>query len=429
MSTIPNLSPRLKMALAALGLVAVGVIVWLVMREAREGQRLEQWDVYGQLRAQNESEEQFFEGDAPLYQAARDRYVRELQAFVATLADQAPVDALEAQVRWRIVRTEGESLISLKEVLDISKRLPHTENALKQLEILQSKFPDFPLNWGQAFAPPGFGSMTKKLAHWFRENAAWEREHLPKDLAPDPGVVVVLRTQRGDLHLGLYSGLAPIATARLLADVQRGTYDGTCFVQRRQDTHGGETRVDAVRAGDARSRGAKAYDPHLALAYAKPEAADGMLPDESRNRVQHLRGVVTSWHVPGDPYDHPSQLLFVVRASPGLNYENTPLGRLLGEASLATLDRIHAGSLWRDDPVVGRDAGELRDLTDVYREPVLIEKALAYRDGRLLTGDLPPLATKAKADESEQTLATLKLDAYKQDPLPPPAVPVDDDPK
>lgn len=413
-------TPRVKLVLVLAGLAAVGVLAWLILREASKEERLEKWDVYGQIRSQNESEEMYFEGDAPLYQAARDRYVRELEAFVATLSAQEPVDALEPLSRWRIVRTEGESLISMKDVLDVAKRLPHTENAVKQLEILQDKFPDFPLNWGQAFAPEGFGSTTKKLLHWFKENAAWEKEHLPKDLAPDAGVTVVLRTTRGDMRIGLYSELAQTAAARFLSNVERGVYDGTCFVERNQQSVAGETSVDGVRAGDARSRGAKPFDTQSALGYAKPDGAEGALPDESRNRVLHVRGVVTTWHEQGEAYDHPSQLLFVVRTSPGLNYENTPVGRLLDEASLATLDRIYGASLWRDDPLVSRDSGDLQNLTDIFREPVEIVKALAYKDGRLLRGDAAAAPTRAAADESEQTLAGLKPDAYKKDPLPVP---------
>jgi cyclophilin family peptidyl-prolyl cis-trans isomerase len=419
------LTPRVKLVLLLVALAGVALVAWLILREAKKEERLGLWDQYGKIRIENESEEMYFEDDAPLYQAARDRYVRDLEAFVAKVAAEQPEDALEPLARWRIVRTEGESLIAMKDVLDVAKRLPHTENAVKQLELLQSKFPDFPLNWGQAFAPPGFGSMTKKLLHWFKENAAWEKEHLPKDVAPDAGTTVVFRTTRGDLRLGVYGELAKTATSRFLSDVQRGLYDGTCFVERRQESSGGETRADALRAGDVRSRGAKPFDPKAALAWSESDDVEGVMPDESRNRVLHVRGVVSAWHESGDTYDHPSQLLFVVRTSPGLDYEHTPLGRLLDEASLATLDRIHAGSLWRDDAAIGRDTGEFRTLTDLLREPVEIVKALVYRDGRLVAGDGPTLPSRVAPDESEQTLAGLKADAYRKDPLPVPPAPTD----
>ncbi len=418
-----GLSGRAKLWISVALLAGVGLLAWLLLREAGAEQRLEQWDVYGQLRSENEWEELFFEGEAPLYQAARDRYVRQLEAFAALLEKEAAEDALEPQTRWRIAKTEGESLLSMKDVLDVAQRLPHTENAIRQLETIMARFPSFPTNWEKSFAPEGFGSTTRRMIDWFRRNADWEKQHLPRELAPDPSITVVLRTDRGDLRLGLYPQDGPNVTARFLAAVQSGAYDGTGFVERVEDTFGGETKSLAVRAGDARARDPKPYDTADALRYARADEAEGFLPDENRNRVLHVRGVVTTWHALGEEYDHPLQVLFVARPSPGLNYRHTPIGRLLDEASLATLDAIQAGKLWRDDPVVSRDSGDLRALHDLYQAPARIVKALAYKDGALFTGDVTALPTKVAAGDSERTLAGLKADAYKVAPPAPPALP------
>lgn len=420
-----TMAPGLRAALVVLVLAAVGLVGWLMLRAADEETRLEQWDVYAQLRAQNEWEELFFEGEGALYQQARDKYVRQLEAFVKDLEARAHEagDMLEPQARWRIVRTEGDSLLSMRDVLDVAKRLPRAENALRQLEELEKRHPDFPLNWGSEFAPAGFPSATRKLADWFRKNMEWEKEHLPRDLQPDGSVTVVLRTERGDLRLGLYAKEAPRATERFLSLVRDGAYDGTCFSGRQDEGAAGEVRLSLLRAGDERTREAKAYDATAALAYASDDGREGLLPDESRNKVLHLRGVVSAWHPAGDEYDHPQQLAFVLAPSPDMNYMFTPLGRLLDDASLQVLDRIQAAKSWKDDPAVSRDQGELRGVSDLLQVPVRIVKALAYRDGKLLEPAGTPRATKAAADASEQALASLKADAYKVDAPAPPAVP------
>ncbi|MFM8981056.1 MAG: peptidylprolyl isomerase, partial [Planctomycetia bacterium] len=417
--------PGLRAALVVLVLAAVGVVAWLMLRAASYESRLAQWDVYAQLRAQNEWEELFFEGEGALYQQARDKYVRQLEAFVKDLGAKAEgsKDLLEPQARWRIVKTEAESLVSMRDVLDVARRLPHAENALRQLEELERNHPDFPLNWGKEFAPEGFPSTTRRLADWFRKNVEWEKEHLPRELAPDTAVTVVLRTERGDLRLGLYAKEAPQATARFLALVRDGAYDGTCFSGRQDESASGELRLSLLRAGDERTREAKAYDAKAALAYAEDDGREGFLPDESRNVALHVRGVLSAWHAPGDEYDHPQALAFVLAPSPAMNYAFTPLGRLLDAASLETLERIQASKTWKDDPAVSRDQGELRGASDQLQVPVRIVKALAYKDGALLGPAGTARATKAAVDASEQSLSGLKADAYKAEPPAPPAVP------
>lgn len=420
-SALPTSIPKqAKIVIGLLVVGAVGLVAWLLMRAAGEEKRLDDWDVYYELREQNEWEEMFFEGDQPLYQQARDKYVRQLEAFIATLKDAKDKDALEPQARWRIAMTEAESLMSMKDVLDVAKRLPHTQKALAQLETLEKDFPAFPLNWGKEFAPPGFANTTRRLVDWFKKNSEWEQKHLPKDREPDAGTDVVLRTDAGDLHLRLFATDAPTASARFLAAVRAGAYDGTVFTARVEDAPSGETRAAAVRFGDQRSRAAEPYKTEAAQTYAKPQPAEGFLPDESRNRVLHVRGVLTAWHPEGDEYDHPVEVMLVQKTSPAFDYVHTPIGKLVSQASLETLDRIYGRKVWSDDALVARDTGDLRALEDLYQAPVRIVKALAYKDGQLLSADGPTLPGKATAAAEEQTLASLKADAYKKEPPAPP---------
>lgn len=411
---------RLKWILVALALVSLAALAYLIWGAAKAEEQLTRWDEYGTLRRSNEDDERFFRASEPFYQAMRDRYVADLEKFLAAIEAEGRDDALAPQVRWRVVKTEGEALLSMKDVLDVAQRLPHTERAIAHLKALQDKYPDFPLNWGQSFAPKEFANQTRRLIAWFEKNRDWEREHLPKDTPADTSTVLVWRTTRGDLRMGLYAQLAPSLTARVIENAQRGLYDGTAVTGRVEQLLAGEAQVQALRAGDPRSLGAKPYDRADHLRYAKDAGLEGLLPDESRNRVLHLRGVVTSWHEE-DVYDDPQQVLFVVRDSPALNYKHTPIGRLLDAASLATLDRLHGAKAWRDDPVVAADTGELAALKELYKAPATIVKVLVYKDGALLAGSAPTVPTKAAADASEQTLAGLQADAYLKDVPPEPA--------
>lgn len=419
----PHFGPRLKFALIALGVAALAFAAWLVFREVHQDRALAHWDTYSTLRGQYEEPEANFEPAGELTLATLDRYGAALEKFLETLKNQEGIGALEPQVRWRIVRNEGEILLRMQDVLDVTKRLPHAERALQQLEEIRQRFPDFPLNWGGAFAPQGFANQTRRLAEWFRQNADWEKENLPRELPAEPDPVVVLRTTRGDLRMGLYGALAPTATARLLADVEAGFYDGTCFAARFTDESTGSTTAEGVRAGDPRTRNAKPFDREGHLTFAQDDDVEHVLPDESRNRVLHVRGVVSAWRSSTDAYDHPHELLFLARDGSTMNYVYTPLGRLLDEASLATLDRIHASKTWRDDPIVARDTGDLAPLKDLLKAPVVIVKALVFRGGALTASASAPLPTKVAATEDEKTLAGLKPDAYRTEPPAEPATP------
>jgi cyclophilin family peptidyl-prolyl cis-trans isomerase len=417
-----RLGARARWALIVLGVLVVAAVAWLLFREAKQDEARNRWDVYQEVRATHEDRENFFQPGSEITQATLDRYIDKLEAWLAKWESENVDDALAPQTRWRIVKAQGESLLSMQDVVDVAARSKRADRALAHLQAIQDRYPDFPLNWGFAFAPTGFANQTKRLVQWFRDNATWDREWLPKDLPPEPDTVVVFRTDRGDLRLGLYSKLGPDVTARFLKNVQSGAYDGTAFSARFEHDADGQSPAQGVRAGNALTREAKASDKTSMLPTTKSDELEGTLPDETRNRVLHVRGTVTAWHDTADPYDHPQEVVFVTRPARGLNYMHTPIGRLIDEPSLATLDRIYAGKTWREDPLVAHDTGEFNRLVDTFQVPVRIVKALAYKDGALLAGDATSLPTKATADESEKALGTLKADAYRVEP-PAPATP------
>lgn len=419
-----RLGVRARWALALIGVAAVALVAWLIIREAKKEEEQSRWDIYHDIRVTHEDPERetFYQPGNELTQTTLDDYIAKLEKWLATWENDGVQDALAPQTRWRIVKAEGESLLAMQDVLDVAKRSQRADHALAHLQAIQDKHPDFPLNWGLAFAPPGFANQTKRLMQWFRDNASWDREWLPKDVAPDPETVVVFRTDRGDMRLGLYAKLGPEVTARFLKNVQSGLYDGTTLFGRFERDTDGRGAAQGVRGGDVRTRDAKPNDKASMLPSTKPDDLEGVMPDETRNRVMHVRGIVTAWHESQDPYDHPTQIVFLTRDARTLNYVHTPIGRLLDDASLATLDRVYASTTWRVDPLVAHDRGDMNLLVDTFQVPVRILKALAYKDGTLIAATEGTLPSKAAVDETEKALASLKPDQFRVEP-PAPATP------
>ena len=110
-----------------------------------------------------------------------------------------------------------------------------------------------------------------------------------------------------------------------------------------------------------------------------------------------------------------------------LDYDYSPIGKLLDEASLATLDRLFAGDAWRDDVLSAAPSDEERDVADLLQAPVKIVKVLVYENGKLVAPD-QAAPTKAPGAADEDTLAGLKPDAYRVDPPKRPAPPVPEEP-
>jgi cyclophilin family peptidyl-prolyl cis-trans isomerase len=325
-------------------------------------------------------------------------------------------------VRWRIVAASADQLLSMRDVLDVTRRLPYSEKAIQQLEVLRDKFQDFPMNWSR-FAPEGFPSLTRQLLAWFKENREWEEKNLPADRAPADDPKILIRTELGDLWVGPYVEQAPALTAHFLENARAGVYDGTAFFARVDRGRTNEPEERTVRAGDPRTRDVKPYDVKSLEPLAEDEPAESLLPDESRNLVPHTTGILSAWHDPADTYDHPVQFIVAADRSPALDYEYTPIGRIVDPASLETLNRIYRSKTWRDDPTVGESATTVHEVRDFFQVPVRIVKVLVFRAGELDDAGVAPLPTKAAADESERKVSTLKADAYKKEPPPAPPAP------
>jgi hypothetical protein len=410
---------QIRLLLIGVIVLAVGGLGYAILRAKSEEASLERWDVASELRRELEPQQDpFWVNPQGVYNPERERLLKALEKFLDEEAQQED-DALAPHVRFLIAKTVADHLLSNPHMLDRAKRDALYAKGAAQLEAIRDKHPDFPLNWS-TLAEDGFPSLTRQFLHWYRENEKWEQEHLLTARAPDGDVRVLLRTERGDLLMGLYGGEngAVAWTDAFLERVGKGHYDGTAFMAKQAVGDVAEPEQHFVAAGGEASRAVKNFDTASALEASEAPARSGRLPAETRNRIPHDAGVVSAWHPPGVEYDNDERFLVVVRRSPMLDYEYTPVGKLVvehGVESFKTLDRIFGGAEWRDDRDVRGDA-EMKEILGYFQAPVRIVKALVYRNGKLARPVSGAAPERADVEPSEQSLATLQADRYKQEP-------------
>ncbi|MHC5012857.1 MAG: hypothetical protein ACYTG6_18250, partial [Planctomycetota bacterium] len=232
----PDASPtrvdadHVRKIVIAVVVVALGALAFLIARELSKAGVTSRWDDFDKLQ---EAYEPGFEQD-PLfadpmgeYRRRRDLYIEKLEAFLEETATQED-DALAPHVHWLIAKVCADQLISMKDVLDFEERRPYYERAARHLETIRDEYPDHQMNW-TAFAPSGHATMTRMFLAKLAENRAWEEAHLPTAQEPGSDVVVLIRTERGDMRMGLYGAEAPELAKLFLDRARRGEYDGTAF--------------------------------------------------------------------------------------------------------------------------------------------------------------------------------------------------------
>jgi cyclophilin family peptidyl-prolyl cis-trans isomerase len=405
--------------------LAVLVLGFFVWRELRSQKSTSRWDDLDELQERYEPgfrQDPYFEDPAAEYRRRRDGYIRQLEAFLPRAREED--DALAPHVHWLIARAAADQVVALKDVTDASVRKPYYDRVIANLETIRDRYPEHPLNW-PSLAPPGHATLTRMFLESMTSNLEWEQTHLPKDVAPAADPVVLVRTTRGDLRLGVYAEQAPAAVQLFLERARRGDYDGTAFFTKADVKRGPDDPLEqTIRGGLAATRGAPPFDVTAHAAFADATSYEPLLPAESRWRVPHAAGTVSVWHEPADAYDGSPVFVVCVERSPMLDYEHTPIGRLLDDASRATARRIFESTLWRDDPRVMAEPGEVRAVLDYFQAPVEIVKVLVYEGGALLAPLGEPAPSKAAAEESEQRLDAVKADQYRVPaptrPLPPP---------
>jgi cyclophilin family peptidyl-prolyl cis-trans isomerase len=419
---------RLRLLLIVAGVLAVAGFALAIYLAVREESIHERWDVLEKLRTDFEpAQDPIWENPYGVYNPERERYIAALEKFLDDRAKETD-DALEPHTRFLIAKTIADHILSNPGMVDMEDRSAWYAKGVAQLEAIRDDFPDFPLNWTR-LSPEGYPSLTRQIIDWFAQNEAWEREYMleARDVAAD--VRVLVRTERGDMIVGLYRELAPKWTAAFLDRAARGFYDGTAFVEKQDVGDATDPEKQYVRGGGAATRGAKAFDAEQHDEIAKTKLRAGLLPEESRNRIPHERGIVSAWHALADEYDADAPFLVVVRRSPSLDYRYTPIGKVLDDdrfTSTRTLDRIFGGNTWREDSVV-RDDANLAGVLDYLQAPVKIVKVLVYENGTLREPGDDVLDTRAELEDGEKSLATVQVDRYKVEPPVRPEEPKPDD--
>ena len=417
----PKRVKQIKLALIALAVVGVGVLAFFIIRAVQADKASQRWDELASIQARYEPndprQDPLFEGPGDTYRDRRSRYVKELEALLERAGDDDT--ALSAQVHWLIAKLSADQVLAMKDTVDPAQRRVHWDRAKQHLEILRDRYPNFQTNW-LTFAPTGHGSLTRAFLTTVEANISWEAQHLPAAREPSESPVVLVRTTRGDMRIGLYREEAPELTHLFLEHALRGDYDGTAFFAKDDEREGGVSEMVTLRGGHPASRDAAAFSFETHQAFTGAEDADAVLPEPARWSIPIDRGVVVAWHEKASEYDGPQQILIALQRSPRLDHRYTPIGKLLDVASHDTADRIFGGAVWGDDPDVDAEG----DVTTFLQAPVKIVKVLVYENGALETpADVAP--TKAAATETEGTLAGVQKDAYLADapqrPAPPPS--------
>ena len=413
----PAFVRKIKIGVIAALVLGVAVLAFFIVREIREERVGERWDAFAQIQDRYELEDRtqdpLFETgpDATPYIKQRGDYIAALEAFLPEAESED--DALAPHVHWLIARLSADQIIVLKDEIDPAVRRTHWDRAAKHMQVIVDRYPDFQVNWS-VFAPAGQASQARAFLATVAANIGWEAENLPKPMDPASDTVVVVRTERGDLRIGLFSEQAPELTALFIERATRGDYDGTAFYAKTDQRPRGNPANVTIRAGHPATRGAKPFDKAASKEFADEEYADHM-PAPTRNLMPIDRGIVCAWHDPATDYDGPQAFFIAMQRSPQLDYVYSPIGKLLDVASQDTAARIFLGEVWRDDTTISETPEEDRAVADFLQAPVKIVKVLVYENGRITEPkDVSP--NKVAVETNELTLAELEPDAYKVDP-------------
>lgn len=423
----PTLARRIRLGLIALAVVAVAVLAWFIVKALREEKANARWDELAQLQERFEPtpiEDPLWEDPAGVYADRRERYVAALEAFLPR-AEQED-DALAQHVHFLIASLAADQWHTLRDPLATEERQAWYDRARKHWEILRDRYPDFQGNW-LAFAPPGHASVVRKVLAVLESNQSWITEHTLVVKDPPTDVVAVIRTERGDLRLGLYREDAPELVQAFLDRATRGAYDGTAFDAKTDLGSDADPTRRTIRGGSPATRDLPPHDAVAAKALAEPEPAlQRVVPAPSRYRIAAAEGVVTAWHDDADPYDGGASFLVCVGRSPQMDRAFSPFGRLLDAPSRATATRILQEPTWGDRST-GEPPADLPVIRDFLRAPVKIVKVLVFRDGALVEPEGGSAPTRGAPTDAERRLDALVVDAYRveppSEPLAPPRAP------
>ncbi|MFQ5843908.1 MAG: peptidylprolyl isomerase [Planctomycetota bacterium] len=328
---------------------------------------------------------------------------RGLEAFVATL---------------RGTRTEGYgfwflALYRYREAWTPDKvgsadRVPHLEKALGYLTRLGEERFDALLVAKQGWFSAGTGDPIANLGRRVKRDLEWAKSHDYTAPTPDPDLVAVLRTDLGDIYVQFYPDLAPRHVENFIRLAKAGAYNGTAFHFLEREP-GRPQVVSGVSGGDPYSFFYP--DPlkkeHL-LRWGTGGVGYAVPPEDSRFKVRHQRGTVTSQLLATQRprrADWDNGMLFhvVTSPSPNLDRRHSPFGEVT--EGMDIVDRITQRKTAGEHPPY-RGVSEFTRLEtrDLLVEAVRIHKVLVYRGGEL---DEAPTKHDFAVDEAEKKLSSL----------------------
>lgn len=400
-------------------MAAIGVLVaivaggaFAVWRGVQKGQNDDRWERLAAITDLHDEPIGELAGAASTQVdvLARDEYIKKLEDFVA----KEPADAAATlHAHSLIAQLQLTQILSATSTTKPKELTARYDAAASHLKTVRDSGVELPLV-ANRFRPAEAARAVDALLKKIEVNRAWDAAHGLRDAETDPDVVVLLRTTEGDLRVRLYSkpDQSPKLAAAFADHAAKGLLDGTLLFAKRNDSDEGW-----LRGGDLRIKKTDTPatdDQRLTWGGASP--GDPFLPESGRHRIAHLEGTVAAWHEDDDPYDDPSQFLIETKASPHLDTDYTPLGRV-EESSRPTLERLAAARTRADEKSDIRLDAKYSKLADQLATPIVIVRALVYDKGVLRA------SADAKVDESERKLDSIKPDATRVIPPPPPAAP------
>jgi len=316
----------------------------------------------------------------------------ELEAYLPQVRD----TEVEAETLWLLgIYHYREAWTDDKTTTE--ERRHHLEKAIGFLsELQQPRFDEFLLTKPNWFAS-GSSTPASALLKQVKADLEWIDANAYTEPAPSPGVVAVLRTSEGDVHLQFFADLCPEHMKNFVTLARKGTYNETLFYFSRRES--AETAV-GVAAGDPFTFFYN--DPknkkHL-LRWGKGGVGYEIQPEAGRYRISHRAGVVTSQMADDGDWDNGARFMIMTGADTELDKRNTPFARVV--EGQAIVDKIAArktagqNATFKDDPDFSTIATR-----DLIVEPAILHKVIVYENGKALEHDFP-------LSDSEKSLATL----------------------
>jgi peptidyl-prolyl cis-trans isomerase B (cyclophilin B) len=283
-----------------------------------------------------------------------------------------------------------------KDKLSYEDRKPDLERARERLADLEDKrfdyFPPAVSRWFTASGEP----PVKRLLGQVEADLSWSKEHTYVEPEADAAPTAVLRTDAGDIHLRFYAALAPRHVENFVELAKAGAYNGTAF----HFVNGSDPKL-GIAGGDPFSYFYN--DPlqkdHI-LRWGHGGTGYNLPPEESRFRMVHRRGTVTTQRREGADWDNGAQFRIVLDTDPSLDRAYTPFASVV--EGMSVVDRAAARptaadhAVFKDDP-----AFQSLGTQGLVVEPVWIQKVIVYDESGNAMQHAFPL------EEGERSLSSL----------------------